>query len=594
MKKHLLILTILLLTGCTQLTPTENNIVNQSLSNESTTELAECGEWIDLYQKTINISQYGNGELILNFFNLFKKSPTNITSIELDNKTYTGGLIPGHQDTQIIIPITNHTSNYLKTEIRVNYTNKNNSYSSICEITINEEDYTFFKKTLILPGSNEYELSNEFTNPLNISQNNQGPNNCTSLEQCIKYCNNTKSTECKDWIHSIHLSLNTSNQANITGKHNGAWLPTIDTIRHAVKLIPSLKQDGVNTVSFGPDIVTRDQDYPITAGDNIFKFYVKVFEDSGFNVNLVPNSMHHGNNEGMIEEFNKVVLDWALIAEELDTKFYTTLNEVEGHDSNLTETSDWLKEMLPLVKEQYSGQVCVQPTARTYYTGDPDRFKLNYSGYDCITTFYSLLDYAYGEDRFYSEKELLINEINNTLSKYDSIKRVMPTDVAAFHGGNWAEDSIMCDYVNGVDLYSNESEHCALFEFFFTEVYPYVNGSFLNNYLGFTWTGTSVEEVVKEYYTNEGGVLNDTWSDELWNTTGLLELIEDVMIPEDEELMIFDVYEYTAGWAGLDYEPTTNNPGPFNCTSIKDCMEYLRQYPEEYLNQSGGCNDSET
>ena len=73
--------------------------------------------------------------------------------------------------------------------------------------------------------------------------------------------------------------------------------------------------------------------------------------------------------------------------------------------------------------------------------------------------------------------------------------------------------------------------------------------------------------------------------DYLWNTTGFLELIENATLSDEEKNLVFDLDKYsgeTAGWAGLCFEPTTENPGPFNCTSVESCMDLFRDDPEEY------------
>lgn len=567
--------------------------VNNSIVGDSaqliSVEVVDCGEWIDLFSSTANITVEGDGFLTLGFFNLFRESNTNITNLVFNGSSFTGGLIGGGDDSYFTIPVTNLPVEDFSSQVLINYSNKGDSYFSVCSFNLYEENYYFFDE--VLPGSEDYVPSFVFSNPLNISNVNPGPNGCSNLEACVNYCSLTFSVECEDWIHSIYSSLNVSNQVIVNDKFNGVWLPTIDSVRAAVKLIPVLKSSGVNIVSFGPDIVTRDVDSPISVGDNLFKFYVRVFEDSGFNVHLVPNSMHWGNNEGFLEDFNSVVLKWAGISEELNTEFFTVLNEVDGHDTSMQGTSDWLQSIIPLVKNKYSGLVCAQPTQSAFYTGES--LILNYSGYDCITPFFSLLTYGWGEEHFIEDGDLFIEQSKSVLDEFDSVKYVIPTDVAAFRGGNWAEDSIICMELEHEGIYSNHTQHYNLFDFFFSNVYPSVNGSFLNNWMGFTWTGNPVENVVKDYYTSEVSVLESKWSDDLWNTTGLLELFESVMMTESDKLKIFDLNVYTPGYAGLSYEPCVETPGPFNCVSVEECMEYYRSNPEEYLKQNGRCSNED-
>jgi hypothetical protein len=147
-------------------------------------------------------------------------------------------------------------------------------------------------------------------------------------------------------------------------------LLVINSVREAITIIPVLKELGVNTVSFGPDIATRDVETPRAVGTNLTKFYIKIFENAGFNVHLVPNSMHWRNNQARLENLTDIVIEWANISQELDVRFYTVLNEVDGHENNISETNVWLQSILPLIREKYSGIVCVQPTQKGFLDVD--------------------------------------------------------------------------------------------------------------------------------------------------------------------------------------------------------------------------------
>ena len=458
------------------------------------------------------------------------------------------------------------------------YNNQGNQ-TDYTQDTENKTEWTTQK-----PGCEDYVLQTTFSNPLNLSANNLGPGGCTNLESCIHYCNKNNTTECRDWIQSIYISLSTSNQIEIAGKYNGIWLPTIDTIRDAVKRIPTLKADGINTVSFGPDVATKHVDTTMTVGDNLIRFYIKVFEDAGFNVHLVPNSMHFGNNDVYLHELNSILLTWAEEAEKLDTKFYTTFNEVDGMSDSIENTSDWLQEMLPQVKERYSGIVCVQPTQPAFCdTDDPTSPKLNYSGFDCVSTFFPLMvPDSERNDRAITD---FTNEAQRIKSEYLSVKYVMFNDVATFSGSNWAETGLMEAQFEALARddceYATESEQAEIFENFFEKAYQLIDGCFFNNYRGFTFIGRSAEQVLKDIYAKSGTIPVKT-TDSLWATPGFVELIENVTMNDIERELIFDIDTYVAGWAGLCFEPTSTRQGPFDCMSIPECMECFRENPEDY------------
>ena len=430
------------------------------------------------------------------------------------------------------------------------------------------------------PGSEDYTVTYAFIDPLTISENNPGPGGTTTLESCIKYCSENLTCACRDWIQSIYLSLNTTNQKEFE-KINGIWLPTICTIRDAVKKIPLLKQIGINTVSFGPDIDTRHLDKPTIIGSNLFRFYIKLFEDAGFSVHLVPNAMHWGNNDVSLYELNDIVLDWAEEAEKLNTKFYTAFNEVDGMQQNISETSIWLQEVLPLIKEKYSGIVCVQPTQPGFQST-----RINYSGFDCVSSFYSLM--VPDEERNNRTITVFKTIADQIRVEYPSVTYIMFNDVATFSGGNWAETGLIEAQLEaeerGATVYSTETEQAEFFEQYLNEVYPFVNGTFFNNYKGFTFIGRAAQQIVEEKYT-QYGTIPSTENDSIWDTAGLLELIENATLDDEEKQLIFDLEKYsgeTAGWAGLCFEPTSNTPGPFNCTTVEECMHCFKDNPEEY------------
>jgi len=429
------------------------------------------------------------------------------------------------------------------------------------------------------PGSGNYFQHTIFENPLVITIANPGPCGYQSVVDCIDYCSHNECVECRDWLQSIYLSLDTSNQVDITGSINGIWLPTIDAVRDAVRLIPSLKEDGINTVSFGPDIVTRDVDIPRTVGDNLFRFYIKIFEDAGFNVHLVPNSMHWGNNDVHLSELNDILVNWADEAEKLDIMYYAAFNEVDGMNDTIRDTSTWLQEVLPLIREKYSGIVCVQPTQAGFTSG-----KLDYSGYDCVCSFFPLM--VPDQVRNDSAIEDFTRGAEMVKDEYPSVQYVLFTDVHTFYGGNWAETTIMEFEIaarrSRETIYVTEEEQAEVFETFFAEVYPSIDGCFLNNWTGFRFTGRSAEQVIREHYTDEIELIPQRATDNIWATPGLLELIESVTMDDVERRLIFDLDSYVPCWAGLCHEPQPQNPGPFGCTSIDECMQLFRKNPEEY------------
>ena len=282
-------------------------------------------------------------------------------------------------------------------------------------------------------------------------------------------------------------------------------------------------------------------------------------------------------------DLNEILLDWAVEAEKLNSEFYVTFNEVDGMQENILETSIWLQKMLPEIKERYSGIVCVQPTQTGFHS-----MLINYSGFDCVSAFYPLM--VPDEERVNKELKEYKEKAANVRVKYPSVEYIMFNDVATFSGGNWAETYLIESQIEaekkGRSEYSTEEQQAQLFEKYLDEMHPFINGTFFNNCKGFTFIGRDAEQIVEEKYS-QYGTLPIYEKDYLWNITGFLELIENATLDEEEKNLIFDLDKYSgenAGWAGLCFEPTTENPGPFNCTSVESCMDLFRENPEDYWN----------
>jgi hypothetical protein len=247
-------------------------------------------------------------------------------------------------------------------------------------------------------------------------------------------------------------------------------------------------------------------------------------------------------------------------------------------NDSIVETSDWLQEVLPQIKERYSGLVCVQPTQAGLTSQ-----KLDFTGYDCVSSFFPLMvpDQARNQ-RAISD---FVAEAQRVKSGYASVKHVMFNDVATFSGGNWAETTIMEQQIRaqaeGRTEYSTEEQQADIFADFLDTAYPDIDGCFFNNWTGFTWVGRPAAEVVKSVYS-EQGTISGKASDSVWATPGLLELIEQVTLDDTERGLIFDLDTYVGGWAGLCFEPDPASPGPFGCTSTGECMQCFREDPEEY------------
>jgi len=441
-----------------------------------------------------------------------------------------------------------------------------------------------------LPGDPGYVVLEAYADPLRPSAEQPGPCGAESLEECVACCTGRTSRECLDWIQSIYDALDGRPAFDEDEKLRGVWLPTIDAVRAAAQRIPRLKSVGINAVSFGPDVVTRDVAEPRTVGDRAIRFYVRLFHSAGFAVYLVPNSMHWGNNDVSLHALTSLVLDWAEEAERLGVELYAVLNEVDGMREDVASTSTWLQAVLPQVRERYGGLLGVQPTQAGFKGG-----RLDVSGYDVVSPFFSLLV----PDPFRNDREIdaFLSEAERVRGRYASVRRVLLGDVATFSGGNWAETFLMESQARalaeGRNEYSDAAEQAAAFETFLEEAYPAIDGCFFNLWVGFDFLDRPAEDVVRTHFA-PAGTLPERAFDAIWSAPGLFDLIEDAMLTDEERASIFDLGTYVAGWAGLCHEPTVEHPGPFGCTSVPACMEQFRVDPETYWRLAGEACEEET
>lgn len=429
-----------------------------------------------------------------------------------------------------------------------------------------------------LPGDPGYAVNEAYADPLRPSARHPGPCGAETLNDCIACCNGRSSTECLDWVESVYGALDGRPVLDVSAKLRGVWLPTLDAVREAARRIPQLKSSGIDAVSFGPDIVTHGVREPRTVGDRLVRFYARLFHTAGFRVHLVPNAMHWGHNDVSLRALTPLVVEWAREAEALGVSLYAVLNEVDGMREGDEATSAWLQDVLPLVRERYTGLICVQPTQTGFKGG-----RLDVSGYDAVSPMFSLMV----PDPYRNLREVgaFLAEAERVRQRFPSVRHVLLTDVATFSGGNWAETSLMEGQARalaeGRNEYADDAEQAGAFGAFLAGAYPAVDGCFFNLWIGFGFLDRPAEDIVRTHFAADGRLPEHPF-DALWSTPGFLETVGDTMLTTEERAMIFDLGTYVAGWAGLCHEPSSARPGPFGCTSLTTCMEWFRREPEVY------------
>ncbi len=184
----------------------------------------------------------------------------------------------------------------------------------------------------------------------------------------------------------------------------GAWASRIDEARSYLMNAAKLRGAGFDTVMLGVDIVfDPETGEPKSLGDDVFIFYLQALKKAGFRVVLVPNPMHPNLDMGkgyewdepdknagynrsyeLLKRCSPVVIKWAKIAQEYQVDSFAPLNEPYKLVWDYNDASRWLQEILPQIKQVYSGKILAVDTMYDMGQGLSIPYHYDYSGYDLI------------------------------------------------------------------------------------------------------------------------------------------------------------------------------------------------------------------
>jgi len=184
----------------------------------------------------------------------------------------------------------------------------------------------------------------------------------------------------------------------------GAWGSRLDETRGYLLNAEKLRNAGFDSIMLAIDVVFD----PATGeakslGDDVFIFYLQALKKAGFRIILVPNPMHpnldmgqgyewegpdpearyHRSHE-LIKKLDAVVIKWAGIAEQYQVDGFIPTNEPHKLVRDYHDASRWLQEILPRIREVYSGRVIAIDTMYDLGQGKSIPFPYDYSGYDMI------------------------------------------------------------------------------------------------------------------------------------------------------------------------------------------------------------------
>ena len=126
-----------------------------------------------------------------------------------------------------------------------------------------------------------------------------------------------------------------------------------------------MKEDGINTVTFSPQL-SHSQEGKVTessGAESQTKRAINKAHEAGFRVMLETTPMNAGSVDPKVtdvelfqSEMSKVAVKYATIAEEFNVEYFGPIVEPVHHMS-VEEADEWLQELLPELKEVYSGPV---------------------------------------------------------------------------------------------------------------------------------------------------------------------------------------------------------------------------------------------
>lgn len=197
------------------------------------------------------------------------------------------------------------------------------------------------------------------------------------------------------------------------GIYKGIWPPVLPyTAKMLLLDIEQLKEDGVNTLSFGPSYNTNPEgiirEYPLMKELTIL--FIKTAHRNGFRVFLVPNlwdpdlSTERIDRDLFFEQATKISLEWAEIAERYGVEMYAPQNEPSMVVPDKEAVNQWAHDVAIEIKEKYHG-ILVYKAAPAEWGFDNDYKGYDYVGLD-LFPYNQTLDEWRRDVKFHLEKGL--------------------------------------------------------------------------------------------------------------------------------------------------------------------------------------------
>jgi hypothetical protein len=339
---------------------------------------------------------------------------------------------------------------------------------------------------------------------------------CTSSEpETLTTTNTTTTAEPEE--EQVHTRIEIDFYQGINEPRSADWdYIIIDSNR--------LQQNGFNTVTLEPPVLINERaggkPRVILEGAAIVTpGLIDNIHEKGFAIFLSPTTAGPGFEESvtlddvMLERLTEDTLEWAATAEADQVELFTPLsrcNLVLGTDS----CRAWLQQVLPAVKQRYSGPVAAKVVADIEQTPIPggihDFELLDYRGYDFLMVGIHPWGHIYNEERF---RSYVIDVLDRAeaVAMRDGLQGVIISDLRLPRN---TDEEVKLE----TGTWINEQQQAEITDMVMALSLPRVSGFFYYGWslAGYGARGFPVEDVLIKYYggqadnSDEAGTTSST------------------------------------------------------------------------------------
>ncbi len=334
--------------------------------------------------------------------------------------------------------------------------------------------------------------------------------------------------------------------------YRGAYGSRLDELRSYLLNADKLREAGFDSVMLGVDVVFD----PVTGeakslSDDLFIFYLQALKKEGFRIIIIPNPMHPNLDMGLgyewedpdpnagyhrsyelIHKIDPIVLKWAKVAAEYGADVFAPSNEPYKLVRDYQDAGRWLQEILPQIKEVYSGPVWVVDTMHDIGPGQCVPYPYDYTGYDRI-----LCGPPAGWKNISAWEQMYCGYLQAG-SEYVidyNLEGFGLYECGAYTGGIWYEDGLAA-----FDQIMTQAQAGEIAAVMVSQANGMVNACFPRVSTGWIDPDTPAFDIVSEWYLRIGDVISAVERSE-WTYDELIEIEQ--KLGGDDYHHIFQIFE---------------------------------------------------